>query len=106
MGEIDTGDIPATVKWANPSLKTKLDTIEDRLMKRLGIEHKITIKERKILKQADMFELLFFCLKQRRLGNQYLSSAFGNGVEKLTEGELNNRGQELLSDLIQKYGEM
>ena len=106
VGEIDTGDIPATVKWANPSLKTKLDTIEDRLMKRLGIEHKITIKERKILKQADMFELLFFCLKQRRLGNQYLSSAFGNGVEKLAEGELSARGQELLSDLIQKYGEI
>ena len=106
VGEIDTGDIPATVKWANPDLKKKLDAIEDKLAVSLEIEHKITDKERVILKQADMFELLFFCLKQRRLGNRYLNSAFGNGIEKLAEGELNDRGKELLSDLLQKYGEM
>ena len=106
VGEIDTGDIPATVKWANPDLKEKLDAIEYRLMKKLDIDHKITIKERAILKQADMFELLFFCLKQRKLGNRHISHIFGNGVEKLADGNLNSRGEKLLADLLTKYGEI
>jgi len=75
-------------------------------MKKLDIDHKITIKERAILKQADMFELLFFCLKQRKLGNRHISHIFGNGVEKLADGNLNNRGEKLLADLLTKYGEI
>jgi|TARA_R100001594_G_scaffold150408_1_gene211473 5'-deoxynucleotidase YfbR-like HD superfamily hydrolase len=104
VGEIDTGDIPATVKWANPELKQKLDAIEDKLMKELDISYKMTTKERKILKQADMFELLFFCLKQRKLGNRHVSRIFGNGVEKLSDGNLNGRGEKLLANLVTLYG--
>ena len=106
VGEIDTGDIPATVKWAHPDLKEKLDAIENKLAKNLKIEHKISVKEKAILKQADMFELLFFCLKQRKLGNRHISHIFGNGVEKLADGNLNSRGEKLLADLLTKYGEI
>jgi 5'-deoxynucleotidase YfbR-like HD superfamily hydrolase len=106
VGEIDTGDIPATVKWANPELKHKLDAIEDKLMQELGIDYKITAKEKKILKQADMFELLFFCLKQRKLGNRHVGRIFGNGVEKLSDGNLNSRGEKLLANLVTLYGEI
>ncbi len=106
VGEIDTGDIPATVKWANPELKHRLDAIEDKLMQELGIDYKITTKEKKILKQADMFELLFFCLKQRKLGNRHVGRIFGNGVEKLSDGNLNGRGEKLLANLVTLYGEI
>ena len=53
-----------------------------------------------------MFELLFFCLKQRKLGNRHIGNIFGNGVEKLADGNLNSRGEELLADLLIKYGEI
>ena len=75
-------------------------------MQELGIDYKITTKEKKILKQADMFELLFFCLKQRKLGNRHVGRIFGNGVEKLSDGNLNGRGEKLLANLVTLYGEI
>ena len=51
-----------------------------------------------------MFELLFFCVKQRKLGNCHINHVFSNGVEKLSEGDLNGRGQELLGYLLTTYG--
>ena len=53
-----------------------------------------------------MFELLFFCLKQRKLGNRYVGRIFGNGIEKLSDGNLNSRGEKLLANLVTLYGEI
>ena len=104
VGEIETGDIPAPVKWENPELKKQLSVLEARVEKNLEIEYTLTEYEQRIFKQADMFELLFFCVKQRKLGNCHINHVFSNGVEKLSEGDLNGRGQELLGYLLTTYG--
>ena len=104
VGEIATGDIPAPVKWENPELKKQLNVLEARVAKNLEIEYDLTDYEKRIFKQADMFELLFFCVKQRKLGNRHINHVFSNGVEKLGQGNLNERGRELLGYLLTTYG--
>jgi len=106
VGEIDTGDIPAPVKWQNPEFKKQLSALENKVVKDLKIDYDLTEYERTIFKQADMFELLFFCVKQRRLGNCHLNQVFSNGIEKLSDGNLNERGNKLLGFLLTNYGRL
>jgi len=91
VGEIETGDIPAPVKWENPELKKQLSVLEARVAKNLEIEYNLTEYEQRIF-------------KQRKLGNCHINHVFSNGVEKLSEGDLNGRGQELLGYLLTTYG--
>ena len=104
VGEIETGDIPAPVKWENPELKKQLHLLEEKVAKNLEIDYELTEYEQTIFKQADMFELLFFCVKQRRLGNRHINHVFSNGVEKLSDGNLNEQGNKLLGFLLTTYG--
>tara|TARA_Y100000310_G_scaffold315600_1_gene366343 strand:+ start:2988 stop:3488 length:501 start_codon:yes stop_codon:yes gene_type:complete len=104
VGEIETGDIPAPVKWENPELKKQLHLLEEKVAKNLEIDYELTEYEQTIFKQADMFELLFFCVKQRRLGNRHINHVFSNGVEKLSDGNLNEQGNKLLGFLLTIYG--
>ena len=104
VGEIETGDIPAPVKWENPELKKQLHLLEEKVARNLEIDYDLTDYEQTIFKQADMFELLFFCVKQRRLGNRHITHVFSNGVEKLSNGSLNEQGNKLLGFLLTTYG--
>ena len=70
----------------------------------MGIDYKITEKERTLFKQADLFELLLYCVKQRSLGNVNVNVVFSNGVEKLVDTKLNANGKALLAKLIEDYG--
>lgn len=89
VAEYDTGDTPATAKWRCQSLKSALDELEAEIEKDLGIQADgLTAIEKAALKAADMLELLWFCLEQRRLGNTNLDEVWANGIsfmEKLTE---------------------
>ena len=51
-----------------------------------------------------MFELLFFCMRQRKMGNTNMNTVFSNGVEFLAKHDLNERGSALLGKLIESYG--
>ena len=51
-----------------------------------------------------MFELLVFCVRQRRLGNTNMNEVFSNGVEYLASDKLNERGKHLLGYLTKIYG--
>jgi 5'-deoxynucleotidase YfbR-like HD superfamily hydrolase len=80
VAEYETGDVPATAKWANASLKTALDAIEREVEGRLGISADgLSAEELFLLKVADMFELLWFCVDQRWLGNRGIAEIFRNG---------------------------
>ena len=51
-----------------------------------------------------MFELLFFCARQRQMGNTNMNIVFSNGVEFLANQNLNERGSALLGKLMEEYG--
>ena len=69
-----------------------------------NIDYSELPKEKILFKQADMFELLFFCVRQRRLGNANMNIVFSNGVEFLANQDLNERGSKLLGKLMKEYG--
>ena len=104
VAELFTGDIPAPVKWANPDLVEVLKRIEDKYESDIGIGFKLSPEETALGKQADMFELLVFCVRQRRLGNTNMNEVFSNGVEYLASSNLNSKGKELLGYLTKIYG--
>ena len=104
--EAYTGDMPSPIKWSHPEFKEILNRVEEEYEEVLGIDqYNIISDEEKILyKQADMFELLFFCMKQRRMGNTNMNKVFSKGVEFLASQKLNERGSLLLGQLIKLYG--
>ena len=106
VAELYTGDIPAPVKWDNPELITMLKIIEANYEEKLDIQYDSVLgkQEALLFKQADMFELLFFCMRQRKMGNTNMNMVFSNGVEYLANQELNKRGSNLLGKLIEEYG--
>jgi 5'-deoxynucleotidase YfbR-like HD superfamily hydrolase len=104
VAEKQTGDIPAPTKWNNRSLAKRLSAFERRIEKELGVDYKIPEKEKVLFKQADVFELLLYCVKQRSLGNVNVNIVFSNGVEKLVDTKLNSNGKALLAKLIEDYG--
>lgn len=80
VAEYDTGDIPATAKWESPTLKAALEDLERAVESRIGIStDKLEPWSLWALKFADMLELLWFCVEQRRLGNVALDHVWENG---------------------------
>tara|TARA_R110000744_G_scaffold195300_1_gene314288 strand:- start:815 stop:1351 length:537 start_codon:yes stop_codon:yes gene_type:complete len=104
VAEKQTGDIPAPTKWNNKSLAKQLASVERRIERELGVDYELTTEEKEFFKQSDLFELLLYCVNQRSLGNTNVNVVFSNGVEKLVDMQLNERGKALLAHLVQLYG--
>lgn len=80
-----TGDVPATVKWANPGLRKELDEVEERWERSLGIDVQLTEFEKDWLKAADMIELILFCSHAIMLGNEYAREIHDRGLHYLDD---------------------
>jgi 5'-deoxynucleotidase YfbR-like HD superfamily hydrolase len=83
IAECTTGDIPATAKWDYPSLKREAESIEQTFNVAHGIYASLTPLEERILKWADMAELVLFCEQEIRLGNQNMQRIWTNGIQYL-----------------------
>jgi 5'-deoxynucleotidase YfbR-like HD superfamily hydrolase len=68
--ELLTGDMPYQTKKRWPELAQTLLTAEMEVEREYGIDFHLNVKQREILKWADMFELLMFADAQRNLGNR------------------------------------
>jgi len=80
LAELHTGDIPATTKWSHPNIADLLKHIENTY----EVEHQISVvltdKEKKLLKTADMCELMLFAEEQYRLGNKNARELWARGI--------------------------
>ena len=83
VAEYDTGDTPAQAKWASPDLKTALDAFEARVEKEFDLGVDLSPSEKVWLKIADMMELLWYVLEERRMGNKNVNVIFLRGHEYL-----------------------
>jgi 5'-deoxynucleotidase YfbR-like HD superfamily hydrolase len=74
-----TGDIPAPIKWAYPHLDDALDTVEQDFFETHGIDQYLTESETKLLKWADMMELVMFAKSEVHMGNLHMFPIFRRG---------------------------
>jgi 5'-deoxynucleotidase YfbR-like HD superfamily hydrolase len=71
-----TGDVPAPVKWSSALVKEMMEGLETMWNQENGIDYKLSSYEGFILKLADMFEGMWFCIEQLKMGNLAASRPF------------------------------
>ncbi len=78
MAELATGDVPATTKWNHPLLAEHLSVAEEQW----ELDHNIVTNEddHRLLKTADMLELVFFARDQLMLGNKNAHRLHQRGI--------------------------
>jgi len=98
------GDTPSPAKRLSADLRKVMEAAEQEELARLSLQQNLVEKEEDALKQADLLELLWYCLEQRRLGNTNMNEIFARGVEYTNGLPLLPRAQEMLSYIISEYG--
>ena len=81
--ELETGDNPAPVKWANPELKEVLDKIEHRVNTDWGIHYELTPDEKLLLKVSDYIEGMQYCFHRVMCGELSASIIFDRFYDRL-----------------------
>lgn len=84
LAETMTGDVPAPAKWANPTLKSELEHIEQRFDIVNGLCVVLTAEERLTLKYADSLECAFYAVDQLMLGNRHMHRVYDNIIGHLS----------------------
>lgn len=98
-----TGDIPATTKWRYPELDAFLKKAEAEIEEGLGIVFSLTSKERRILKFADMMELIITGWREYQLGNKNAEGLIERGVQ-FVHSHLTSYDQECWDYFFQVMG--
>ena len=96
LPEVETGDIPATLKWRSKEISEALKNFERSFEKIYGLEVELTEDEQRALKWADMYELVLYCLDQLEMGNRNMLIIADRGVEYLCELPAINETSECL----------
>ncbi len=78
VAEIDTGDIPFSVKRTHPEIKQILEKIEDHHAAYLSLATVFSDEDHRRLKVADYLECLIFCIQQKRLGSRTMDPVVNN----------------------------
>lgn len=98
------GDVPAPTKRAIAGLKLTLDKYEASVMSELGIpEPEIDDVDKRILKFADIFEGMLFCISQRHRGNKGADGVFNNFADYARSMEPTGKANEVYSTLLEIY---
>lgn len=106
LPEVFTGDIPATAKWASPPLVQSLKLLEDVFDSDYNLVVNLSEDDKKLLKFADMAELVMYSLDQLRLGNRNMISIAERGVNYLEEMQfVGAKALQLMNDLIEQVKE-
>ena len=96
LPEVETGDIPATLKWKSKEIAGSLKIIEQAFERIYNLEVELTEDEQRALKWADMYELVLYCLDQLNMGNRNMLVIAERGLEYLCELPPINRTSEAL----------
>lgn len=101
--EIETSDVPFTVKASFPIVKCSLEVLEEEFLTKWDMIIDLNEADKLVLKWADMLQLLFYCKQQRELGNRGMNAVFARGVDFLNSLKPVEHGRELLQWLIENY---
>jgi hypothetical protein len=78
LGERWVGDVPAPTKWADGEMSKRLQTLEDRCLRRMGVAFQLEPEDQKWLKAMDMLELWIWGHEQMAMGNANAATIVGN----------------------------
>lgn len=78
MAEQFVGDIPSPSKRGSTALKEHLDKLEGGFLFTNGLVFELDPKEKVILKTADIFDGMWNCIQERKLGNKGIEVAYHN----------------------------
>jgi 5'-deoxynucleotidase YfbR-like HD superfamily hydrolase len=78
LAESYTGDVPANVKWASPTIKAELERLEGEFEKEHHLYLPLRPEDEKILKWADALELMWYCVDEMNLGNRFVDDMYSN----------------------------
>lgn len=81
--EYETGDMPWAIKRANPDIKVAIVRIEKQSKERYQLTSELNRIEHSILKLAEYFECMTFCIAERKQGNQEYNQSFWDCVEQI-----------------------
>lgn len=81
--EYETGDMPWAIKRQHPHIKQSIMEIENKSIARYGLSTEQTEMEHNILKLAEYFECLIFCIAERSLGNKEFSKSILDCIEQI-----------------------
>jgi 5'-deoxynucleotidase YfbR-like HD superfamily hydrolase len=96
LHELVSGDSPATAKWQSVKLAEALEDMEQQFNGLYDINHNLSEYEVRVLKWADVFELVLYCAHQEYLGNRYATTIKNRGLDYLRElGFPTKKAQEL-----------
>lgn len=80
LAEYDTGDVPFTAKRMSVPFKDALVQLETEIDAKLGFMPLLEPEDLWLLKMADMLELCWYAVEQKRLGSNYCDEWFINGT--------------------------
>jgi 5'-deoxynucleotidase YfbR-like HD superfamily hydrolase len=104
MAEIAIGDTPFNVKVEFPTVKKALADAEMQWESKNNFHIPLTDEEKVVLKYADMLQLLYYCLGQRKLGNTNMDVVFRRGVAYLNElNKFPGKSQDILRWIVLNY---
>jgi 5'-deoxynucleotidase YfbR-like HD superfamily hydrolase len=83
LAESETGDIPATAKWASSDLGWALEKLEFEYNKRFEVNFTLSPHEQECLKWADMLELIMYCQTEVSMGNLKMEGIVRTGITYL-----------------------
>ena len=88
VAEVYTGDVPAPFKWDSPDAKKALEIGEMLYFNEHAIPWAILEpEEHKLLKFADMLDLVLSSLEELGRGNRYARQLIENGQRYLTDAD-------------------
>lgn len=112
LAEHIVGDIPSPAKRAL-GISKMYQEFEDKHLKDASLEHyheELTDEERNLLKFADMFEGMTFCIRERKTGNQNVEIIFERFrsyvVELLGDSSWNFELLSTLNDIAAEWEEV
>lgn len=83
MAELYTGDVPFPFKAGHPNVKEYLDRVEEKCLHDWGLHVTLTEDEERILKAADMLDLVLKSLDEMAMGNSLVAAMFNRGLDEL-----------------------
>lgn len=80
LAEHLVGDVSSPTKRLYPELKNAVDLAENALLNnaQLNFESLLTSEEKRILKLADMFDGMMFCIRERSMGSKVVIPIYEN----------------------------
>jgi len=101
--ECIVGDLPRNAKVDYHVIGHAFKSVELELEEKHGLMVELTIEESIILKQADIFDMLYYVTEEQVLGNMRLENAFENGVMYLSALELNPNATRMLEHVKARF---